>query len=499
MPSRVLVAIITFVLVASCACTAYAASVFELLPLHPPTTAAAMAAGWADFDNDGQLDLVATFKDGEVGLYRNDRGAFTNVGPRLGLPVRGDEVTAAAWGDYDGDGYPDLYIGTLGRSARGHTFLYHNEHGSRFVEVGKALGVDVPGISARQANWVDYDNDGDLDLFVANRTGTNHLFRNDGGHFTDVSKEAGLSASLQTVGACWFDMDQDGYLDLFLADQSGEPDKFYHNDGHGHFTDIAPQLRMDQPHRPATQGSVTCAVGDYDNDGKLDLFVAAYGTSRLYHNDGGGHFTEVGEKMGVAVTGHMVGASWGDYDNDGRLDLYVAGYTIDQRGVMHVKDYLFRNEGRRFRNVVGQYPILSRANHSVQWADFDNDGSLGVALADSRAQGGISVLRNRLSARQRRHSLQVLVLDRNGRHTRAGSEVRLYDSAGKLLGTRLVSTGSGYNSQSDQPVHFGLPRLTPVTVELTYLTSVGRRVQRISNIDPRKWVGKPIVVREGRP
>jgi hypothetical protein len=469
----------------------------------------AVSAAWADFDNDGWLDLAVAYQNGdqsgeavayqsgEVRLYRNNKGVFVNVGQALGLPLKGDSARGVAWGDYDGDGYPDLYVGTLVEPIPSRSYLYHNERGTGFVEVAKQMGVDDPGSSSRQANWIDYNNDGHLDLFVANRSGTNHLFRNEGGHFKDVTQEVGLTDRRRTVGACWFDMNQDGHLDLFIGNQEGDTDGVYKNNG-GHFVDIAPELHMDRPGRRLDVGSNMCAVGDYDNDGKLDLFVAAYGQSALYHNDGGGHFTEVGKAMGVAIEGHMVSAEWGDYDNDGRLDLYVAGYTLGENGKLVPKDYLFHNEGGYFVNVLtADNPltkVLSKADHGVQWADYDRDGALDLALTS--LEGGVTLLHNLLPAEARRRSLEVAVLDQAGHQTCPGSEVRLYDPSGKLLGTRLVATGDGYGAQSVQPVHFGLPRMTRVTVEVTYLTATGRKTQRVENVDPSKLIGKTLVVRQ---
>jgi len=480
---------------------AAAAPEFEIVQPEMFQGSRAVAAAWADFDNDGWLDLAVAFESGEVRLFRNNKGVFESVGPALGLPVSGDSARAVAWGDYDGDGYTDLYVGSLVEPIPSRSYLYHNEHGTHFVEVAKQLGVDDPGSSTRQANWIDFNNDGRIDLFVANRIETNHLFRNDNGHFKDVTDEVGLTDRRRTVGACWFDMNQDGHLALFIANQEGDTDGVYKNNG-GHFVDIAPELHMDRPGRRMADGSTGCAVGDYDNDGRLDIFVTAYGQSALYHNDGGGHFSEVARAMGVAIEGgHMVSAEWADYDNDGRLDLFVAGYTFDENGKITPKDYLFHNEGGFFVNVLTpdnpMTQVLTKADHGVQWADYDRDGALDLVLTSDRDGGGVTLLHSLISAEARHRSLEVSVLDQAGHQTRPGSEVRLYDPNGKLLGTRLVATGDGYCAQSMQPVHFGLPKLMKVTVEVTYLTPTGRRTQRIENVDPSKFLGKTLVVRDG--
>jgi hypothetical protein len=451
----------------------------------------ALSNAWADFDGDGDLDLLVTFKSGEVRLYRNDGGTFASVGAALGLPVRGDEARAAAWGDYDGDGDVDLYVGSSVSPIPTRNRLYRNDGGRGFVEIAQTLGVDVPGANTRQVSWIDYDRDGDLDLFVAQRAGANRLFRNDGQRFTDVSRTVGLADGRRTVGACWFDMDQDGDLDVYVANQAGDKDGFYRNDGE-HFTDIARQLGMEQSQRTIEEGGVGCGVADFDNDGDFDLFVATYGAPLLYRNDGKGRFTEVAQSVGIVANEHFVVAAWGDYDNDGRIDLYVSGYRSAN---LRQKDFLYRNEGSRFVDVLPREIAANDADHGVQWADYDFDGDLDLVLANSDDErGGEPLFRNDSSKEPRSRSLKVLVLDAEGNYTRAGSEVRVYTPDGALLGSRLVDAGGGYDSQNAAPVHFGLPRVVPVTVEVTFLTQQGRLVERIVDVDPRKLNGKPLVV-----
>ena len=466
----------------------------------------ALTSAWADFDGDGHVDLAVGFGRGEIRLYRNDRGVFTNVGPQLGLPTKGFEVRGLGWGDFDNDGDPDLFASTsalgggMGRSGEvmASSMLFRNDAGGAFVDVAKEVGVAAVGPASRQVNWIDYDNDGDLDLFVTQRFSSNRLFRNDAGKFVDVSAKVGLMDPRRTVGACWFDFDQDGDLDVFIPNQQGDKDAFYRNDG-AVFKDIAPELGMHQPNRTLDEGATMCGVGDYDNDGDFDIYASAYGANLLYRNEGNGKFSEVAAVEGIAGKRTTVGVDWGDFNNDGLLDVFVAGY-VQESGQHRAVDRLLLNrgsgaQGGRFLDVLSADSNLHGADHGAHWADFDNDGDLDLSLAESyNPAGGHPVLRNELPEALRRKSLQIQVLDDKGHATRAGSEVRLFDASGKLLAARLVSPTQGYAAQSVLPVHFGLASSAPVTVEVTFMSTAGRKTKRVTNINPAKYFGKPALV-----
>jgi hypothetical protein len=462
---------------------------FEAVQPDLFTASGGQPNAWADFDKDGDLDLFVGFRQEEPNrLYRNDAGTFVDVASAVGVADLTD-TRAAAWGDFDGDGDADLYVGFT-RKSNTPSRLYRNDAG-RFTDVAKALGVEVVGES-RQPAFVDYDRDGDVDLFLALRDAPNLLLRNDGGRFTSVGKELGVDDPRKTVGAVWFDMDQDGDLDLFVANQNGDNNGLYRNDG-DRFIDVAAAMGLDAAGRPETSGSNGPSTGDIDNDGDLDLFVAGYGSNFLYRADGPGKFIEVAGTMGVAGGDKATPSRWGDFDNDGRIDLYISSH-IDKPINEH--DFLYHNDGRRFTNVLPEHMAKYGATHGVQWADFDKDGDLDLALANNNPKGGHPLYRNLLPAKVAARSVQVQVLDAGGRHTQAGAEVRAY-AAGtrKLLGMGIVDTGSGYCSQNMLPVHIGLPTDGRIDVEVTALTPTGRHVTRVANVSPADVRGRVLVVK----
>jgi hypothetical protein len=455
--------------------------------------AGSLSNAWADFDNDGDLDLAVSLKSGEIRLYRNDKGALTSVGGAMGLPAAGGEFRALSWGDYDSDGWIDLLAGSSLPDKP--TAVFRNTGGKSFRDVAAEIGLTVPGRASRQNNWIDYDNDGDLDLYATNRMGPNKLFRNDGGQFVQVFADGGPTVFRSTVGACWLDYDKDGDLDLFLANQSGKADSLYRNDRTA-FVDVASQLGMDQPARSAEDGGVGCAVGDYDNDGNLDIFVPNYGHNTLWRGDGKGGFTNTAQAMDVGIENHAVGAAWGDYDNDGYLDLAVMSYEGPPNQQTPL-DSLFHNEGGKgFTNVLKKGGPLDAGDHGVAWVDYDRDGALDLSVTRGYSPvGGHFLFRNLLPKAVARRSLQVTVLDAKGRFTQPGAEVRVYGAGGKLLGAGQVSTGGGYGAQGATPVHFGLPGAAKVTVEVTFMSATGRKPQTVRNVDVAAYAGKTLVIR----
>jgi hypothetical protein len=463
------------------------APVFEAVQPDLFKDGGALVNAAADYDGDGDIDLFVGFNGAPNRLYRNDGGAFTNVAVAAGV-ADGRPTRAAAWGDFDADGDPDLLVGFAAGDAP-TLALYRNDKG-RFTDVTAGAGLLVTGGAVRQVAWVDFDGDGDLDLFVAFRDRPNALFRNGKGTFLDVAGALGLAEDRKSVGAVWFDHNRDGRLDLVVGNMDGDPNSLYENGG-DRFENRAAVLGVQwggRSSKDSAHGTVRPCAADVDNDGHLDLFMANYGPNGLFLSTGGGKFEDVSKAWGIALEGRYDTCAFADVDHDGRLDVYVNGTFTG--GVQH-PDVLFRNTGSRFEDVTPANIRGLHASHGALWADVDGDGALDLALAGSRDEGMHLVLRNALPPEVARRSVQVRVLDTAGRATRAGAEVRLYAAGTKrLLGTRLVDTGSGYNAQSDVPVHFGLPSMDPVDVEVTWPAGGRRTVQRVTGIRP----GGPIVI-----
>ena len=457
---------------------------FELVQPELFAAAGGQPNAWADIDGDDDLDLFVGFQQGKPNrLYRNDGGRFVDVAGAAGIADLTD-TRAAAWGDFDGDGDVDLYVGFTRRSDTRNRLYRNDGAGTHFTDVAAAMGVDAIG-ETRQISWIDYDNDGDLDLFVAFRDAPNMLFRNDGGRFTSVGQELGVDDPRRTVGAVWFDFDEDGDLDLFVANQNGDANGLFRNDG-ARFVDVARELGVEAAGRPETSGSNGPSVSDVDGDGHLDLFVAGYGGNFLYRSTGRGRFVEVAAEFGVKGGDKATPSRWGDYDNDGHPDLYVSSY-VDQP--TNERDFLFHREGNRFVDVLPALKLPHGATHGVQWVDFDNDGDLDLSLTNNNPTGAHPLYRNLLESPRASQSVEVRVVDNRGRQTRAGSEVRVY-AAGtrRLLGSGLVDTGSGYCSQNVMPVHVGLGSSSRVDIEVTSMSKIRRVMTWQTGVTPGRGV-----------
>ena len=437
------------------------ASAQNVVPVFEPMQPELLGAGstftnaFADFDGDGDPDMFVGFDGKPNRLYRNDKGTFADVAAEAGV-VDSRPTRAAAWGDFDSDGDPDLLLGFTPSTNTSVLKLYRNTAGT-FTDTTTDVGLAVPTGAVRQPAWIDFDADGDLDLFIAYRDRANALYRNDAGKFTDVAPALGVADTRRTVGAVWFDFDEDGDLDVAVANMDGDANGLFRNDG-ATFTDAAESAGVawgGRAPKAAANGTVRVCAADIDNDGRFDLFAANYGPLGFFSNRGKGTFDDRSAAWGIGIDSRYDACAFADFDHDGHLDLYVNGTVT---GGASWQDSLFRNTGAAFVDVTPPSIRRLQADHGVQWVDADGDHDLDLALTGARTDGTHLVMRNMLAAADAARGLHVKVVDAQGRSTRAGSEVRVF-AAGttRLVAARLVDSGSGYDAQSDVPVHVGVP------------------------------------------
>ncbi|HTS67491.1 MAG TPA: CRTAC1 family protein [Terriglobia bacterium] len=343
-----------------------------------------------DFDNDGYLDLMVSTGDHCQALHyfhNNGDGTFEDRTAQAGLSklLGGFSMFQA---DYNNDGWMDLYVvrGAWETPVR-HSLLRNNGDGT-FTDVTVEAGVNIlPAVASQTAAWADYDNDGNVDLFVGAEYGPGHLFHNNGdGTFTDVSHRAGVDRTAFTKSAAWGDFDNDGYPELYVSNE-GEENWLYYYNRDGTFTEIARQMHVETP-----IWSFPVWFWDYDNDGWLDLYVSSHyesvshimrgylreptGVERhaLYHNQKGKAFENVTRQVGLDVISMAMGANFGDLDNDGWLDFYI-GTGAPSYGAF-VPNMLFRNvDGKRFVDITASSGTGSlQKGHGVAIGNLFHDG-----------------------------------------------------------------------------------------------------------------------------
>ena len=315
---------------------------------------------WGDYDSDGDLDILVagddSFNYAVSKIFRNDLGTFVDI--EAGLI--GVSYSSSAWGDYDNDG--DLDILLTGRSG---TDIFSYEYISKVYRNDLGIFTDINagliGVSEGSVDWGDYDNDGDLDILICGSQ-TTSIYRNDNGLFTDIN--AGL-IGVELSSSEWGDYDNDGDLDVVLAGGiEGEYISIIYRNDSGVFSDIDAELTG------VYKSSV--AWGDYDNDGDLDILLTGADGSgqwtRIYRNDSG-IFTDIN----AILTGVMSGSSeWGDYDNDGDLDILICGSQTTS---------IYRNDSGTFVDI--EAGLAEVGSGSAAWGDFDNDGDLDILLTGS--------------------------------------------------------------------------------------------------------------------
>ena len=357
-----------------------------------------------DFDGDNLLDIVSSTFDprGPMRYFRNTgKGRFQERSRQAGLSglTGGLNMEQA---DYDNDGDLDVLVlrgAWLLEAGRHPNSLLRNDGAGVFTDVTFASGLAEPAYPTQTAAWADFDHDGDLDLYVGNEpfgreVPPNQLFRNNGdGTFTDIAGKAGVLNGRFTKGVTWGDYDNDGDPDLYVANLMG-PNRLYRNNGDDTFTDVAPELKVTRP-----VAAFPTWFWDYDNDGNLDLFVAANRGQPdslsslvesylgqpcddellcLYRGDGRGGFSEVAAKVGLETLVLPMGCNFGDLDHDGFLDFYLGTGYPDYDALM--PNVMFRNRGGQgFSDVTwnGGFGHLQKG-HGIAFADFDHDGDQDI-------------------------------------------------------------------------------------------------------------------------
>jgi hypothetical protein len=467
-----------------------------------------------DYNNDGLLDIFVV-NGGHMSspmslpenferhdprywnrLYRQNRdGSFTDVTERAGLADAGDGNygMGVAVGDYDNDGYPDLYVTSYGKN-----ILYHNNGDGTFTDVTAKAGVAGGGWSV-SAGFFDYDNDGKLDLFVTRymewdvqhskdcggnfhtycppgefpRT-TNILYHNRGdGTFEDVSQRSGIAAKKgHGLGVAFADYDGDGFTDIYVAND-GMQQYLFHNNGDGTFTEVG----MEAGAALNVDGGPLSGMGvvfqDYDNDGLPDVIVTTLPrqTYAVFHNDGHGSFTDRGLQTGVTMLSGVT-AGWGvgleDFDNDGQKDLFVAqGHVLDNvekidPSLHYLEPTLVAlNRGTRFEPAdAGTHALV--AARGTAFGDLNNDGSIDVVT--TVLGGRLQVFMNRGGSN---HWLTITLRGKRSNRDGLGARVRVNGQ------TRFATTAGSYESANDKRLHFGLGAAKSANIEVLWPS--GRR------------------------
>ena len=419
-------------------------------------------------------------------LYRNNGdGTFTDVAVAAGVADTGYGMGCAV-GDYNNDGFPDLYVTNFGAN-----IFFHNNGDGTFTDVtrGTATGDTRWGASCA---FVDYDNDGFLDLYVTNYVKydiesdsvcmnkgvrvycdprlyegeLDILYHNNGdGTFTDVTESAGFSgATGRGLALAWGDYDDDGDMDVYIANDADQ-NFLYRNNGAGTFTDVSLTAGVGFSEDGEAENGMGADFGDYDNDGYLDLVVTNFQdqTNTLYHNEGNGLFSDVSyaSKIGTISLPYLAwGISFFDYDNDGYQDLFIANGHLDENvqafdptGFYEQPNLLFRNNrDGTFDEVgvdLGSGMRLEKVSRGFAYADYDNDGDLDLLVTNLK--GSPDLLENRGGQNA---WLTLKLLGTHSNRDAIGARVKV--TTGDLTQIREVRSGSSYLSQNDMRLHFGL-------------------------------------------
>jgi len=492
-----------------------------------------------DYDNDGWMDIYLV-NSGKCdfftpnpplrnALYRNNRdGTFTDVTEKAGVAA-GGYGQGVAVGDYDGDGFPDLYVTQYGKN-----ILYHNNGDGTFTDVTEKAGLAAPGWNS-SAVWFDYDNDGRLDLFVGqfaefskelnkpcgiHQDGRLHycipkvysgmpswLFHNNGdGTFTDVSKASGIASH---PGKAWgvvaTDINNDGHMDLFVTNDT-VANFLFANRGNGKFEEIGTQAGVAYSDGGRARSGMGVDSADFYDDGWMGLFVANLDREMfsIYKNNHDETFDDMALPTGIGkATKFMSG--WGlkffDYDNDGNLDLFLANGNPDDlieevtQGQVGYREplLLFHNSGQKWENVSAQSgPVFAKpiSARGLAVGDFNNDGALDVLISVN--DGAPILLRN--NAASQNHWLGVKLIGKKANPDAIGALVTY--QAGDLKKRRMKMGGGSYLSYHDPRMVLGIGARPKIDwLEVKWPQPSGR-IERFTELPIDRYV--TIVEGEGK-
>ena len=498
--------------------------------------------GWIDYDQNGLFDLylvnsAATKaynprKPLRSALYRNNGdGTFTDVTERAGVGAEGLFGMGMAVGDYDNDGFPDLLVLGYGRC-----ILYHNNGDGTFTDVSRKAGVENMGRWASSAAWFDFDNDGHLDLVIANyvdwKPETNYycgdkgprmrsychpdvyhgqaptLYHNNGdGTFTDVSNESGVGAHPGNgLGVLTFDYDNDGWQDIFIANDN-MPNFLFHNNRDGTFTETAYLAGVAVSGDGYSEAGMGVDAADTTGNGRMDLIVTHLDQQlgRLYRNLGTGGFEDATLRSKLSYATFKLsgfGTCFFDYDNDGWRDLFIAnGHVLD-----NVKQYrpdvtyaepklMLRNTGggilENVSNRLGPDLMRPRVSRGVAVGDFDNDGDLDLLVSNNGESP--QLLRN--DGGNANHWLEILLIGTKSNRDGVGARLKL--TAGDMVLYDQRKGGTSYQSAPDPRLHFGLGQKAKVdSLEIVWPSGM---VTRLSDLPADQIIaveeGKGVVTR----
>jgi len=492
--------------------------------------------GWIDYDQDGLMDLyfvqsAATdiYKPSHPlrsALYHNNGdGTFTDVTDKAGVGGEGHYGQGVAVGDFDNDGWPDLYVTGYGRA-----ILYHNNHDGTFTDVTAKAGVADDGLWSTSAGWFDYDKDGWLDLVVTNYiewTPQNNLWcgerrpgyrsycnpnnykgqktklyhNNHDGTFTDVSDKSGVGKpESKGMGVVLADFNNDGWPDIAIANDTW-PNFLFLNNHDGTFKDVSLISGLAVSEDGKYEAGMGIDAADVDGDGLLDVYITHLDLelNRLYHNNGDETFTDDTFASGIgnkAILMSGIAAKFIDYDNDGWADiLQLNGAMLDNVNLYHSEvSYkepllMFRNQGKghfdKVSDSLGPDFIHPVAGRGLATADFDNDGDIDIAV---NVRGDYpELLRN--DGGNSNHWLEVLLIGTKSNRDGTGSVLKLTSEG--FAQVKQAEGGTSYMSASDPRIHFGLGKRSKI--ESLVITWPSGQVDKLTNVA----VDQIIAIKEG--